>query len=241
MHVKIIYKIACWQRRPKIQSLHNTPRNSAVEGAGRTLKLLFAESNPQMNLEAQALWAENKRLKAECEKAQRSKAKLGSQLHAISQSARDEEDELVASAAVAQEFAAAQKRLEVELLRARDEKRLMEQALVRLPLEAQRRHEEEADRLRAELEASRRPGADKVPEHRRKKVRSLGELMDWHARMSSSAGASLQGIGAHNGKERQRLGNFVSQHLEAKILLRHLLPSEFPRRRCLPVRVEVVW
>ena len=43
-------------------------------------------------------------------------------------------------------------------------------------------------------------GADKVPEHRRKKVRSLGELMDWHARMSSSAGASLQGIGAHNGK-----------------------------------------
>jgi hypothetical protein len=130
--------------------------DSAVEEVGRTLKLLFAESNPPMNLEAQALWAENKRLKAECEKAQRSKAKLGSQLHAISQSARDKEAELGASAAVAQEFAAAQKRLEVDLIRAREEKKLMEQALVRLPLEAQRRHEEEADRLRAELEASRR-------------------------------------------------------------------------------------
>ncbi len=103
--------------------------DSAVEEVGRTLKLLFAESNTQMNLEAQALWAENMRLKAECEKAQRSKAILGSQLHAISQqSARDKEAELGASAAVALDFAAAQKRLEVDLIRAREEKKLMEQA-----------------------------------------------------------------------------------------------------------------
>jgi len=127
--------------------------DSAVEEVERTLKLLFDESNPKMNLEAQAFWAENKRLKAECEKAQRTKDKLGSQLHAIS---RDKEAELGASAAVAQELAAAQKCLEVDLIRAREEKKLMEQALVRLPLESQRRHEEEADHLRVELEAINR-------------------------------------------------------------------------------------
>jgi hypothetical protein len=138
--------------------------DSAVEEVGRTLKLLFAESNPQMNLEAQALWAENKRLKAECEKAQRSKAKLGSQLHAISQqSARDKEAELGASAAVALDFAAAQKRLEVDLIRAREEKKLMEQALVRLPMEAQRRHEEKADRLRRRSKIASTSSSGSIP------------------------------------------------------------------------------
>ena len=35
-------------------------------------------------------------------------------------------------------------------------KRIHAQAMVRLPLEAQKRHEEEAQRLRSELDASRR-------------------------------------------------------------------------------------
>jgi hypothetical protein len=40
-------------------------------------------------------------------------------------------------------------------------------------------------------------GADNVPEHRHRKVLSLGEVMDWHFRMSSRS-ETLQGLGAHN-------------------------------------------
>ena len=42
--------------------------------------------------------------------------------------------------------------------------------------------------------------ADKVPEHRRRKVRSLGETLDWHDRVQPCGAATYQSIGMHNGR-----------------------------------------
>ena len=42
--------------------------------------------------------------------------------------------------------------------------------------------------------------AVKIPEHRCRKVRSLGELLDWHGRVCPSTAATFQGIGEHNGR-----------------------------------------
>jgi len=42
--------------------------------------------------------------------------------------------------------------------------------------------------------------AVKVPEHRMRKVRSLGETLDWHDRVQPCGAASYQSIGLHNGR-----------------------------------------
>ncbi len=42
--------------------------------------------------------------------------------------------------------------------------------------------------------------AVKVPEHRMRKVRSLGETLDWHDRVQPCGAATYQSIGLHNGR-----------------------------------------
>ena len=114
------------------------------------------ETLAKMHDETQALRAENERLKGECESAQLTKSTLDQQLGSALQAALSKDAELAAAAAIAQEHAKAQRRLEADLIAAREQKKLMEQAMVRLPLEAQKRHEAEAERLRNELDSSRR-------------------------------------------------------------------------------------
>ena len=121
--------------------------------------------------EAALLRAENNRIKAELNTAHASNASLAAELDSVNQatasSTTDLTSELERQAALLlkaeeerdaalAEQQAEKLRLEAELIKAREEKKMAEQVMARLPFESQRRHQEEVTHLRTELEIRER-------------------------------------------------------------------------------------
>ena len=138
------------------------------------LKSLRSENERLRNettSEAELLRAENDRIKAEIDAAHASNASLAAELDSVHQAASSSTADLTSElerqaalllkaeeerdAALAEQQAE-NLRLEADLIKAREEKKMAEQVMARLPFESQRRHEEEVTQMRTELEIRER-------------------------------------------------------------------------------------
>jgi hypothetical protein len=148
--------------------------DSAVEAASRAFnegRQFSGEVLSKIHQETLSLRAENERLKAQFNDEQSRSAELQAEM-SKSKASSDKNVAIVAAKSPVVDFdaatavvpgsckaaaeAAEKEFLQAELFKAREEKKLVEQAMARLPLEAQSKHEEEVERLRIDLEASRR-------------------------------------------------------------------------------------
>ena len=170
------------------------------------LKSLRSENERLRNettSEAELLRAENDRIKAEIDAAHASNASLAAELDSVHQAASSSTADLTSElerqaalllkaeeerdAALAEQQAE-NLRLEADLIKAREEKKMAEQVMARLPFESQRRHEEEVTHLRTELEIRERLLASSAQgrqsdELSRSNVRTRNSAISGSARM----------------------------------------------------------
>ena len=170
------------------------------------LKSLRSENERLRNettSEAELLRAENDRIKAEIDAAHASNASLAAELDSVHQAASSSTADLTSElerqaalllkaeeerdAALAEQQAE-NLRLEADLIKAREEKKMAEQVMARLPFESQRRHEEEVTQMRTELEIRERLLASSAQgrqsdELSRSNVRTRNSAISGSARM----------------------------------------------------------